>query len=61
MKDEKKPLASAPISVSLRNSSQTDLVALDLTFKPIQGVAAAIDLPLNLPLSSVAGKMTFKG
>lgn len=58
--EEKKPLALAPISLTLRNSLQPDITALDLTFKPSQGVVATLELPLNLPLNFVAGKNLFR-
>ena len=53
-----KALASAPASLVL-GSRQPDLNALDLTYKPSQGVVTALALPRNLPLNFVAGELCY--
>jgi hypothetical protein len=53
-----KALASAPASLVLA-ARQPDLNALDLTYKPSQGVVAALALPRNLPLNFVAGDLCY--
>ena len=53
-----KALASAPASLVL-GARQPDLNALDLTYKPSQGVVAALALPRNLPLNFVAGDLCY--
>ena len=53
-----KALASAPASLVL-GARQPDLNALDLTYKPSQGVVTALALPRNLPLNFVAGDLCY--
>lgn len=50
-----KPLASAPESL-VHGPTHQDVCALDLTFKPSQVAVTALALPVNLPLSFVAGE-----